>query len=170
MIAPKFLCDSTVFSQLRTEAIKHTLRKKHFCIGVGLKKINNHISWESRLVIYNVCITFEVYSMLPSVCNSGACMILYHSILYSDISVQWVSGAELHFIINTLPEVELYYSLNKAISLPGAVRAPVPQLCPVVNTPKFSDNYVTMFIGQTTPSISIPFIQLIKPGSALYRR
>ena len=47
------------------------------------------------------------------------------------------------------------------------MRAPVPQLCPVLNTPKFSDSYVTMFIGQTTPSISIPFIQLIKLGSPL---
>ena len=27
----------------------------------------------------------------------------------------------------------------------GAVRAPVPQLFPVLNTPKFSDSYVTMF-------------------------
>ena len=36
-----------------------------------------------------------------------------------------------------------------------------------MNTPKFSDSYVTMFIGQTTPSISIPFIQLIKLGSPL---
>ena len=149
---------------------KAHIKKETFLYWCRIEKINNHISWESRLVIYNVCITFEVYSMLPSVCNSGACMILYHSILYSDISVQWVSGAELHFIINTLPEVELYYSLNKAISLPGAVRVLVPRLCPVMNNPKFSDSYVTMFIGQTTPSISIPFIQLMKPGSALYRR
>ena len=44
MIAPKILCDSTVYSQLRTEAIKRTLRKKHFCLGVGLEKINKHIS------------------------------------------------------------------------------------------------------------------------------
>ena len=75
-----------------------------------------------------------------------------------------VSGAQLHLVINSPPEVELSSTsillfMKKASTLcQGLSGLQLPAIIFLEYT-KDSGSYVTLFTGQTTPSISIPFIK-----------